>query len=137
MVLGIKGEVMGLFGNKKSSIVYKPAPPVPKPEHRASSDEVMQHAGFERGWRAEPINAVHLRSGVVAQLFAEYEYAAMPAWCKDDGEAVVVIVHDQQVAQIPKGKAAAIRRLGNNVPAMAIFAGSATKPALQVFISTL
>ena len=126
---------MGIFGRKQGSTIIMQAPVVEPPS--MTIEQVMQHAGFERGWRAETIWATHQRSGVVHQLMQRYGYAAMPAWCQVDGDSVVVFVDGQQVAQLPKAKVKKVAALGDRVPALATFSGNESAPKLGVHISGL
>lgn len=106
---------MGLFNRRPSGIVIE-RPVVAPPSMTA--EQVLQHAGFERGWKADTIWAVHQHSGVLANLFQRYGYNPAPVWCEVAGDSINLTVDGQHVGRLPKTKFKKVSALGNRVPAL-------------------
>lgn len=106
---------MGLFSKRASTVVYQQ--PVVEPPSM-TPEQVLQHAGFERGWKADTIWAVHQHSGVLANLFKRYGYSPAPVWCEVQEDSINLVVDGHHVGRLPKTKFKKVSALGNRVPAL-------------------
>lgn len=128
---------MGIFGRKASTITFQPAAaPQPKPPSM-TPDQVLEHAGFQRGWRAETIWLTHQRKGVVADLFNRYGYDSMPAWCFADDDTIGVSIDGQHVGYLPKGKVRKVQEIGDRVAALAVISGGDSSLKIGIHIAGL
>jgi len=128
---------MGIFGRKASTITFQPsAAPQPQPPSM-SPEEVLEHAGFQRGWRAETIWLTHQRKGAITDLFKRYGYSSMPAWCVADDGAIGVSIDGQHIGYVPKGKLRKVQEIGDRVAALAIISGGDSSLKIGIHIAGL
>lgn len=125
---------MGLFSKRASTVVYEQ--PVVEPPSM-TPEQVLQHAGFERGWKADTIWAVHQHSGVVRDLFQRYGYNPTPVWCEVQADGINVVVDGQHVGQLPKAKFKKVSALGDRVAALGTISDQGGNLNLGVHIKGL